>query len=72
MYNMMSTGSDVEEGDLVLIEPSLKINNDTVLFISKDRQCIGKIYYHSSAWIIQPLKSASEPINVSSHRAKEP
>lgn len=56
-------GSDVEKGDLLLIEPSSKINNnDTVLYISKDRQCIGRIYYHSSAWIIQPLKSASEPV----------
>jgi transcriptional regulator with XRE-family HTH domain len=58
-----SLDSNVESDDLLLVEPSSQINNgDTVLFISKGMHCIGKIYYHPSTCIIQPLDSAAEPV----------
>lgn len=57
-----SLGSDMEDRDLLLIEPSSKINDgDTVLVLSKNKHCIGRIYRHPSTWIIQPLKSDAAP-----------
>lgn len=66
-----SLGSDIEDGDLLLIEPSSRINEgDTVLSILKGRHCIGRIYYQPSMWIIQPLKSEAAPVFHSPKRRK--
>ncbi len=56
----------IKSSDLILVEPSSQIKNgDTVLFLSKGTQCLGRIYYHPSADILQPLDPNAEPVPLS-------
>lgn len=56
----------VKNSDLILIEPSSQIRNgDTVLLLSRDKYCLGRIYFYPSVGIIQPLDSTTEPIFLS-------
>jgi tRNA G26 N,N-dimethylase Trm1 len=40
-------------------------NGATVLLLSRDKLCLGRIYSHPSMGIIQPLDSAAEPVFIS-------
>lgn len=53
----------IEEGDLLLIEPSAEISEgDMVLILSTERRCLGKIYYPYDNLLIQPLDQSLPPI----------
>lgn len=53
----------INKGDLLLIEPNARIqDSDIILFLSKNKTSIGKIYCRSSVCILQPLNQDSEPI----------
>ncbi|MEW6214012.1 MAG: XRE family transcriptional regulator [Nitrospirota bacterium] len=63
----------INEGDLLLIEPSSEVNNgDIVLFISNDQNTIGKIFYHPPIYILQPLNKESKPIIFNKRERKRP
>ena len=53
----------IEEGDLILIEPSAEIREgDIALFLSAEKKCLGKIYYPYDNLLIQPLDQDLPPI----------
>ena len=48
---------------MILIEPSAQVKaGDIVLYLSKDKKCIGKIFYHSNNILLQPLPQDLPPI----------
>lgn len=53
----------IEEGDLILIEPSAEIREgDMVLFLSAEKKSLAKIYYPYDNLLIQPLDHDLQPI----------
>lgn len=53
----------INEGDLLLIEPSAEVKNgDIVLFISDNQNTVGRIFYRPPIYILQPLNQDAEPI----------
>jgi transcriptional regulator with XRE-family HTH domain len=53
----------IEEGDLILIEPSAEVSEgDVVLFLSAEKKCLGKIFYPYDNLLIQPLDQDLPPI----------
>ncbi len=53
----------IEEGDLILIEPSAEIREgDMALFLSAEKHCLAKIYYPYDNLLIQPLDQDLPPI----------
>ncbi len=54
----------INKGDLLLIEPNAQIKNrDIVIFLSRNKSGVAKIYYHPSGCILQPLNPDVEPIS---------
>lgn len=59
----LMSGPVIEVGDLILIEPSTEIKEgDMVLCLSPQKKCFGKIYYHLTDILIQPLNQNVPPI----------
>lgn len=59
----LTGGSVIEEGDMILIEPSAEVKDgDIVLYLSKVKKCIGKIFYQQNIFLIQPLHQNMSPI----------
>ncbi len=71
--NTLISSPLINEGDLLLIEPSSEVNDgDIVLFISNDQNTIGKIFYRPPIYILQPLNRESEPIIFTKRERKKP
>lgn len=71
--NALISSPLINEGDLLLIEPSSEVNDgDIVLFISNDQNTIGKIFYRPPIYILQPLNRESEPIIFTKRERKKP
>jgi transcriptional regulator with XRE-family HTH domain len=52
----------INEGDLLLIEPTTQVNDgDIVLFLSNEKNGIGKIFYRPTFCIVQPFDKESVP-----------
>jgi transcriptional regulator with XRE-family HTH domain len=52
----------INEGDLLLIEPNTQVNDsDIVLFISNEKNGIGKIFYRPTFFIVQSFDKESAP-----------
>jgi transcriptional regulator with XRE-family HTH domain len=52
----------INESDLLLIEPNTQVNDgDIVLFLSNEKNGIGKIFYRPTFCIVQPFNKESAP-----------
>lgn len=59
----LTGGPVIEEGDMILIEPSAEVKEgDIVLYLSKEKKSLGKIFYHFNNILIQPLRQDMPPI----------
>lgn len=59
----LMSGPVIEAGDMILVEPSAEIKEgDMVFYLSPEKKCVGKVYYHLNNLLIQPLNRDMPPI----------
>lgn len=66
------SGNSLNKVVLLLIEPAAHINDgDMILFLSNERNTIGKIFFRHPICVLQPLRQESEPIIFNTKKRKK-
>jgi len=64
LINEVLAGDIINIGDMILVEPDVKIREgELALYLSSKQTIIGKVYFHNNIYIIHPLRHESPPIS---------